>query len=110
MMRKKFSQRPKQKKFYVLLCLLSALFVGGCSTRRVQTVKVEAEANQIIDILHEYNIKADKEEMGEGERKTFVISVDGGDEERAAAIQLMEDHCLGQPMPEQIEGGTVITS
>lgn len=109
-MQKKFSQRPRQKKFYVLLCLLLALFVGGCSTRRVQTVKVEAEANQIIDILHEYNIKADKEEMGEGERKTFVISIEGGDEERAAAIQLMEDHCLGQPMPEQIEGGTVITS
>ncbi len=110
-MRKKISQRPKQKKFYVLfLCLLAVLFVGGCSARKVQTVKVEAEANQIIDILHEYNLKADKEEIGDGERKAFVISVDGGDEERAAAIQLMEDHCLGQPLPEQIEGGTVITS
>ena len=101
MMRKKISQRPKQKKFYVLfLCLLAVLFVGGCSARKVQTVKVEAEANQIIDILHEYNLKADKEEIGDGERKAFVISVDGGDEERAAAIQLMEDHCLGQPLPE----------
>jgi len=111
MMRKKISQRPKQKKFYVLfLCLLADLFVGGCSARKVQTVKVEAEANQIIDILHEYNLKADKEEIGDGERKAFVISVDGGDEERAASIQLMEDHCLGQPLPEQIEGGTVITS
>ncbi|HXH70609.1 MAG TPA: hypothetical protein VNI60_09800 [Pyrinomonadaceae bacterium] len=111
MMQKKLPQRPKQKKSYVLLlCLLSALFVSGCSTRKVQTVKIEAEANQIIDILHEYHIKADKEEIGEGERKTFEIWIDGGDEERAAAIQLMEDHCLGQPLPEKIEGGTVVTS
>ena len=70
MMRKKISQRPKQKKFYVLfLCLLSALFVGGCSTRKVQTVKVEAEANQIIDILHEYNVKADKQDWQQTEKK-----------------------------------------
>lgn len=110
-MQEKFPQRPQQKKFYVLLlCLLSALLLGGCSTRKVQTVKVEAEANQIIDILHEYNLKADKLEAGDGERKTFEIWIDGGDEERAAAIQLMEDHCLGQPLPERIEGGTVVTS
>lgn len=110
-MQEKFPQRPQQKKFYVLLlCLVTSLFLGGCSTRKVQTVKVEAEANQIIDVLHEYNIKADKVEAGEGERKTFEIMVDGGDEERAAAIQLMEDHCLGQPLPEKIEGGTVVTS
>lgn len=108
MVQKKISQK---KKFYVLvLCLLSALLIGGCSTRKVQTVKVEAEANQIIDVLHEYNLKADKVETGEGERKAFEIWVDGGDEERAAAIQLMEDHCLGQPLPEKIEGGTVVTS
>lgn len=108
MVQKKF---PQTQKFYVLLlCLLSALLIGGCSTRKVQTVKVEAEANQIIDVLHEYNLKADKIETGEGERKTFEIWVDGADEERAAAIQLMEDHCLGQPLPEKIEGGTVVTS
>jgi len=112
MVQKNFCQRPKQKKFYVLplLCLLSALFVGSCSTRKLQTVKVEAEANQIMDVLHEYQIKANKLETGDGERKSFEIWVDGGDEEQAAAIQLMEDHCLGQPMPEQIEGGTVVTS
>ena len=110
MIQKKIPQHRKQKKFYVLLCALSIFFVGGCSTRKVQTVRVEAEANQIIDILHEYQIKADKEEIGDGERKAFEIQIDGGDEEVAAAIQLMEDHCLGQPMPEQIEGGTVITS
>lgn len=111
MVQNKLSQRSQQKKFYVLLlCLLSALFLGGCSPGKVQTVKVESEANQIIDVLHEYHIKADKEEIGEGERKSFEIWVDGGDEEQAAAIQLMEDHCLGQPQPEPIEGGTVVTS
>lgn len=111
-MRKKFPQRPTRKNFHVFLflCLSSVLLIGGCSTRKLQTVKVEAEANQIIDVLHEYQIRAGKEEVGEGERKSFAIWVDGGDEEQSAAIQLMEDHCLGQPQPEQIEGGTVVTS
>lgn len=112
MRQKKFRRGSKQKKIDVLplFCLLLALLVGGCSTRKLQTVKVEAEANQIIDVLHEYQIKAVKTETGDGERKSFDIAVDGGEEELAAAIQLMEDHCLGQPMPEQIEGGTVVTS
>lgn len=111
MMQEKLPRRPRQTKFYILLlCLASSLLLGGCSTRKVQTVKVEAEANQIIDVLNENNLKADKLETGEGERKTFEIWIDGGDDERNAAIQLMEDHCLGQPLPEKIEGGTVVTS
>lgn len=111
-MRKKFPHNSKRKKNHVslFLCLLSVSLFAGCTARKVQTVKVEAEANQIIDVLHEYKIKANKQEIGDGERKSFEIWTDGGDEEQAAAIQLMEDHCLGQPMPEQIEGGTVVTS
>lgn len=111
-MRKKLRQHSRQKKSPVLLflCLLTVLFTGGCAPRKVQTVKVEAEANQIIDLLHEHHIKATKEEVGEGERKSFEIRVSGGEEEESAAIQLMEDHCLGQPLDEPIEGGTVVTS
>lgn len=111
-MRKKFPQHQVSVKHYGILavCLAAVLLVGGCSTKKLQTVKVEAEANQIIDVLHENDVKAEKREVGEGERRTFEIWVDGGEEEQAAAIQLMEDHCLGQPLPEQIEGGTVVTS
>jgi type III secretory pathway lipoprotein EscJ len=94
----------------VLLLFFSAILLAGCSTRKVQTVKVESEANQIIDVLGENGIRAKKNEVGEGERKSFEILVNGDDEAVAAAIQLMEDHCLGRPDPPEPEGGAVITS
>ncbi|NJM52963.1 MAG: hypothetical protein HC846_05930 [Blastocatellia bacterium] len=78
--------------------------------KKIHTVKIEGEANQIIDVLGENGIKATKEEVGEGERKSFEIRVNGDDEKVAEAIQVMEDHCLGQPEPPEVEGGTVITS
>jgi len=94
----------------ILFVLFAALVLAGCNSRKVQTVKVEAEANQIIDVLGENGIRAQKNEVGEGERKSFEIVVNGGDETIAAAIQLMEDHCLGRPDPPEPEGGAVITS
>jgi type III secretory pathway lipoprotein EscJ len=60
--------------------------------------------------LGENGIRAKKSEVGEGERKSFEILVNGDDEAVAAAIQLMEDHCLGRPDPPEPEGGAVITS
>jgi type III secretory pathway lipoprotein EscJ len=98
--------RPKG----LVLFLITAFLLAGCSARKVQTVKIEAEANQIIDVLGENGIRARKNEVGEGERKTYEILVNGDEETVSAAIQLMEDHCLGQPDPPVIEGGTVITS
>ena len=94
----------------MILLLLAAATLAGCSARKVQTVKVESEANQIIDVLGENGIRAKKNEVGEGERRLYEILVNSDDETVAAAIQLMEDHCLGQPEPPEIEGGTVITS
>jgi type III secretory pathway lipoprotein EscJ len=101
---------PFFKPKSVLLFLLTAFLLAGCSARKVQTVKVEAEANQIIDVLGENGIRARKNEVGEGDRKTFEIVVNGDDETVAAAIQLMEDHCLGRPDPPEPEGSAVITS
>ena len=94
----------------VLFLLLAAFLLAGCSARKVQTVKVESEANQIIDVLGENGIRARKNELGEGDRKTFEIVVNGDEDAVAAAIQLMEDHCLGRPEPPEPEGGAVITS
>ncbi len=108
MILKKWSKIFRLKAF--LLCFVAIFLLAGCSTRKLQTVKIEAEANQIIDVLGENGIKAKKNETGEGERKVFEVLVNGDDETVAAAIQLMEDHCLGQPEPSNIEGGTVITS
>lgn len=93
-----------------MLVLTAACLLAGCNARKVQTVKIEAEANQIIDVLGENGIRAKKNEVGEGERRSYEILINGDDEMLAAAIQLMEDHCLGQPEPPEIEGGTVITS
>lgn len=105
---KKKSQHCKSKLAVFAVC--AALVFAGCSSRKVQTVKVEAEANQIMDVLGENGVRAYKTEVGEGERKSFEIKVNGDDEMLAAAIQIMEDHCLGQPEPPEVEGGTVITS
>lgn len=102
---------PNLIKFTASICLLSSLILlSGCVTKKIQTVKIEAEANQIIDVLSENGIKAYKEQVGEGERKTFEIKINGDDDLVAEAIQVMEDHCLGQPEPPEVEGGTVITS
>lgn len=101
-------------KFYqkttVIFLLSTTFFLAGCGTKKIQTVKIEAEANQIIDVLGENGIKAIKAEVGDGERKTFEIRINGDDDMVAEAIQVMEDHCLGQPEPPEVEGGTVITS
>jgi type III secretory pathway lipoprotein EscJ len=94
----------------LLLFLLAAFSLAGCSAQKVQTVRVEAEANQIVDVLGENGIRARKNEVGEGERRSFEILVNGDDTAVAAAIQLMEDHCLGRPDPPEPEGGAVITS
>jgi len=94
----------------ILLFVFTAVLLAGCSARKVQTVKIEAEANQIIDVLGENGIKSRKNEVGEGERKTYEILVNGDEETVSAAIQLMEDHCLGRPDPPEPEGGAVITS
>lgn len=94
----------------VFILIATMVFLTACTAQKVQTVRIEAEANQIIDILSENGIKASKTETGEGERKAFEIYVTGGDDAVRSAIQLMEDHCLAQPEPPEIEGGTVITS
>lgn len=100
----------KKSIISVLILLLAVIWLGGCSPKKVQTVKIEAEANQIIDVLNENGIRAKKEEKGEGERKSFEVVINGDDEVMSAAIQIMEDHCLGRPDPPDPEGGTVITS
>lgn len=107
----RFFKRQGFIKQLIFCGLLAVLFLSGCSLRKkVQTVKIEAEANQIMDVLRENGVKAKKEEIGEGERKTFEIWVDGDEDDLGAAIQIMEDHCLGQPEPPLIESSGIISS
>ena len=98
-------------KIIVSVILLTSLFLlTGCGATRVQTVKDESEANQIIDVLHEYGIEAQTNPVGEGERRAYEIMVEGNSETRNAAVQLMQDHCLPKPEPPIVEGGTIINS
>lgn len=93
------------------MCLtLAALLLGACGGQKLQNVKDEIEANQIIDMLGQYNIRARKEEVGEGERKSFEIMINGDEDTMAAAIQLMQEHCLPQREKVPIEGGAIMTS
>ena len=107
----RFFKRQGLTKLLLFCGLLAILPLGGCSLRKkVQTVKIEAEANQIMDVLRENGVRAKKEEVGEGERKTFEIWVDGDEDDLGAAIQIMEDHCLGQPEPPAVESSGIISS
>ena len=86
------------------------VLLSGCGATRIQTVKDESEANQIIDVLHEYGIEAATNPVGEGERRSFEIMVEGNSETRNAAVQLMQDHCLPVAEPPAVEGGGIINS
>lgn len=98
-------------KIIVSISLLASVAMfAGCGATRVQNVKDESEANQIIDVLHEYGIDATTNPVGEGERRVYEIMVEGNSETRNAAVQLMQDHCLPKPEPPQVEGGTIINS
>lgn len=87
-----------------LIILLSAaqLFAIACSRKPVATVKTEREANEIINLLSEEDIDADKEpisgDSGEGvkEWQVYVNESFGGDE-RKRALRLMSDHGLPRP-------------
>lgn len=94
----------------VLLISLSVILLSGCGPEKLQNVKNESEANQIIDVLNENGIRANKSEKGEGERRTFEIYINGDAEVYAAAIQLMQDHCLAQPEPPPIDSTGLVPS
>lgn len=84
--------------------------LGGCADSKVQTVTEEVEANEILDVLREHSIRAYKMEGGEGEKKVYDIYINGSEEEYGAAIQLMDDHCLPQPLPPKVEATGLVSS
>ncbi len=96
-----------QRGLLPFLLLSAVIFLNGCASQKLQSVKVEAEANEIIDILSENGVGSHKTETGEGERKTYEIWVDGGETEYKAAIQLLEDHCLPRIEEPPIVGGII---
>lgn len=97
----------KSLTLFVILGL--TLFLGGCGAKPVVSVKSEAEAIKIIDVLREYNIPAKKEEVTENNARAFKISVES-EEESAAAFQILNAHCLPQTEPPPVESSTTLSS
>jgi type III secretory pathway lipoprotein EscJ len=98
------------RKILIISLLAGLAFFSGCADTKVQTVDDEAEANQIINVLREYGLRATKLETGDGNNKKYDILVSGGDEEYGAAIQLMDEHCLPQIKPPIIESEGLVPS
>ncbi len=94
----------------MMILLISSFLSSSCSDTKIQTVDEETEANEIISVLRQYGIVAHKVEGGEGEKKVFEITIEGGDEEYGAAIQLMEDHCLPMRLPPKVESSGLVSS
>ncbi|NNE65819.1 MAG: hypothetical protein HKN33_04570 [Pyrinomonadaceae bacterium] len=94
----------------VLLLMLGLAFLSGCSEQKVQTVKEETEANRILDVLLASGLSASKREVANGDERSYEIVVAGGEDEFKAAIQLMDDHCLPQPVPPPVESSGLVSS
>jgi type III secretory pathway lipoprotein EscJ len=88
----------------LLFSLLSLLLLAstGCQrTNSLATVATEAEAIEILNLLHENGIEASKEEVGEETAKQWRISLHqswfGGGSEVAMANQVLQDNGLPRP-------------
>lgn len=77
----------------------------GCGDSNLYTVKNEYEANQILDVLWSHNIPAYKENSKIDDISSWMIKVPEADLQ--GANQLMQDYCLGKPLPEDIHGSSI---
>ncbi len=88
----------------LLLSLLSIFLLAATGCQRANslaTVNTEAEAIEILNLLHENGIEASKEEVGEETVKQWRISLHpswfGGAAEVAMANQVLQDNGLPRP-------------
>jgi type III secretory pathway lipoprotein EscJ len=82
--------------------LIPAIFMTSCGeTTSLATVSTEAEAIEILNVLHENGMDAHKEEAGEEGVKQWRIVLDqswfGGAGEVAMANQVLQDNGLPRP-------------
>lgn len=101
------------KRHFSLFVVLfvSALLLTGCSTKPIVTVPEEAEAIQIVDVLREYELSADKVETIVNNKPAYQIFVHGdtfgGETATAAAYQVLRAHCLPQTEPPDVPSATL---
>ncbi|HWS86735.1 MAG TPA: hypothetical protein VN282_07210 [Pyrinomonadaceae bacterium] len=93
---------PRALALCGLLCLL--LVAAACGEKSVTSVPTEPDAIEILDVLGQNGIEAEKRATGEAETRRWEIVVDEGlfgGGEAALAVQVMRDH--GLPRPEETE-------
>lgn len=99
----------------VSLCLLVAVLTlaTACGEKAVTSVPTESDAIEILDVLGQNRLEAEKREVGEGEVKRWEIVVDEGmfgGGEAALAVQVLRDHGLPRPEEPTGEDGGLIPS
>jgi type III secretion system YscJ/HrcJ family lipoprotein len=86
------------------LCLLTCALAlaAACGAKPVTSVPTESDAIEILDVLAQSGLEAEKREVGEAETRRWEIAVEEGffgGGEAAMAVQVLRDH--GLPRPEE---------
>lgn len=86
-----------KKTAIALLLTTIGCVTTGCGEQEITTVKTEADAIEILDLLNENGLPARKEEVGEAQNRQLRITVDEGwfgSGYNALAWQVLRDHGL----------------
>ena len=96
------ASRRALRAFALCVVVLLLLTTAACGEKAVTSVPTESDAIEILDVLGQNGLEAEKRVTGEGETKRWEIVVDEGmfgGGEAALAVQVMRDH--GLPRPEE---------
>src|SRR5919205_4338764 len=104
--------RRARRAFALCCVVLMTLTAAACGEKAVTSVPTEPYAIEILDVLGQNGLEAEKRAIGEGETRRWEIVVDEGmfgGGEAALAVQVMRDH--GLPRPEEpVEDSGLIPS
>jgi len=108
----KFAARRIGTARHVLLAAALAC-ASGCGAKPVTSVATEADAIEILDVLGQSGLEAEKREVGEGETRRWEIVVEEdlfGGGKAGLAVQVLRDHGLPRPEEPLVEDSGLIPS
>ena len=97
--------RARAEEGDILRLVVALALATACGEKAVTSVPNESDAIEILDVLGQNRLEAEKREVGEGEVKRWEIVVDEGvfgGGEAALAVQVLRDY--GLPRPEEPAG------
>ena len=104
----------RARRAFALCCVVAlALTAAACGEKAVTSVPTEPDAIEILDVLGQNGIEAEKRAAGEAETRRWEIVVDEGlfsGGEAALAVQVMRDHGLPRPEEREAEDNGLIPS